>query len=66
VKQANVIRSLSIFVESPGRYIHWGVLQISVANLTVIGAMVLLFVLALVLPFPSGQGHQSDQERRKQ
>jgi hypothetical protein len=35
-----------------GHYIHWGVIQISVANLVVIGVMLLLFVLALVLPFP--------------
>jgi hypothetical protein len=31
------------------------VLQITVANLVVIGAMVLLFVLALLLPFPKGR-----------
>jgi hypothetical protein len=35
-----------------GNYLHWGVIQISVANLVVIGVMLLLFVLALVLPFP--------------
>lgn len=35
-----------------GHYLHWGVIQISVANLLVIGIMVLLFVLALLLPFP--------------
>lgn len=35
-----------------GNYVHWGVIQISVANLVVIGIMLLLFILALVLPFP--------------
>ena len=35
-----------------GHYIHWGVVQISVANLVVIAVLVVLFVLALVLPFP--------------
>lgn len=35
-----------------GHYLHWGVIQLSAANLLVIGIMVLLFVLALVLPFP--------------
>ncbi|MHB1472810.1 MAG: hypothetical protein ACYCV4_04130 [Dermatophilaceae bacterium] len=49
--------------EDPGRYFHWGVIQISVANLTIIGTMVLLFVLALIVPFPSGHGHEGDQER---
>lgn len=55
----------SIAAEDVGRYVHWGVVQISVTNLTIIGAMVLLFVLALVLPFPSGQDDKSDRERLK-
>ena len=36
-----------------GHYVHWGVIQISVANLTVIVIMVVLFALALLLPFPT-------------
>ncbi|HZU73193.1 MAG TPA: hypothetical protein VE990_10540 [Acidimicrobiales bacterium] len=36
----------------PGHYLHWGFIQLSVANLVVIVLMVLLFVAALVLPFP--------------
>ena len=39
----------------PGHYLTWGVIQISVANLIVIGVMVVVFVLALVLPFPKGR-----------
>lgn len=35
-----------------GHYLHWGVVQISLANLVVIGLMLLLFAAALVLPFP--------------
>ncbi len=35
-----------------GRYIHWGFIQISVANLVIIGLMVVVFVLAILLPFP--------------
>jgi len=38
-----------------GHYVHWGVIQISVANLVVILVMVALFVLALFLPFPKGR-----------
>jgi hypothetical protein len=53
---------LSIFAEGAGRYISWGVIQISVANLTIIIVMVLLFILALVVPFPSGHGDKSDEE----
>jgi hypothetical protein len=36
-------------------YIHWGVIQISAANLLVIGLMVVVFVLAILLPFPKGR-----------
>jgi hypothetical protein len=35
-----------------GHYVHWGFIQISVANLVVIGLMILVFVLAILLPFP--------------
>ena len=33
-------------------FLHWGVVQISLGNLLVIGAMILIFVAALVVPFP--------------
>jgi hypothetical protein len=39
-----------------GRYIHWGVIQISAANLVVIALMILVFVLALTVRFPKGHG----------
>jgi len=39
------------------RYIHEGWFLISVANLTVIVVMVVVFCLALVLPFP-GRGQK--------
>jgi hypothetical protein len=38
-----------------GYYIHWGVVQISLANLVVVALMILVFVLAIVLPFPKGR-----------
>ena len=38
-----------------GRYIHWGVISISVTNLVIIGLMVAVFLLALVLPFPGSR-----------
>ena len=37
-----------------GHYVHWGVIQISVANLVVIAVMLAIFVLALLLPFIRG------------
>ena len=35
-----------------GTYIHWGFVQISLANLIVILTMIVVFVLAILLPFP--------------
>jgi len=37
-------------------YLHWGVVRISLGNVIVIGAMVVIFVLALVLRFPAPKG----------
>lgn len=37
-----------------GHYVHWGVIQISVANLVVIAIMIAIFVAAILLPFPKG------------
>ncbi len=42
---------------SAGSVIQWGILTITVANLAVILAMVIVFVLAILLPFPA-----SDEE----
>lgn len=47
-----------INLNHPGHYLHWGVIQISLANLVVIGAMVLLCVVAMLLPFPKGRGRR--------
>ncbi|MHB9859466.1 hypothetical protein [Streptomyces sp. YIM S03343] len=44
-----------IDLNGTGRYVHWGVIQLSVANLVVIGLMVIVFVAALLLPFPRGR-----------
>jgi hypothetical protein len=38
-----------------GPYLHWGVIQISVANFIVILLMLAVFALALFLPFPRGK-----------
>ena len=48
----------SVDLNHPGHYVHWWVIQISVANLVVIGLMLLLFGLALVLPFPKGRSQR--------
>jgi hypothetical protein len=40
-----------INLHRPGHYIHWGFIQISVANLVVIGLMVVVFLAAILIPF---------------
>jgi hypothetical protein len=35
-----------------GKYVHWGIIQISWSNLIIIGVMILLFLAAIVVPFP--------------
>jgi high-affinity Fe2+/Pb2+ permease len=34
-----------------GRYLHWGVISISLTNFSIIIGMLVVFVLALVVPF---------------
>ncbi|GAA2018059.1 hypothetical protein GCM10009839_12650 [Catenulispora yoronensis] len=39
-----------------GHYLHWGILQVSVANLVVVAVIAVAFVLALIVPFPRPRG----------
>jgi hypothetical protein len=50
---AQFVRAVNL--NHPGHYVHWGVIQISVANLVVIGVMIAIFVAAILLPFPGGR-----------
>ena len=45
-----------INLNGSGHYIHWGFIQISVANFVVILLMIAVFILAIVLPFPRRKG----------
>ncbi len=47
---------LAVGLNGTGHYIHWGFIQLSLANLIVIVLMVVVFVLALLLPFPGHKG----------
>ena len=47
-----VPRLFAVGLNGTGYYIHWGFFQISLANLIVIILMILVFLLALLLPFP--------------
>lgn len=39
-------------LDSPGHYVHMGPIEISLANLVVILLMIVVFVLAILIPFP--------------
>ncbi|HZL02389.1 MAG TPA: hypothetical protein VFC48_04615 [Cellulomonas sp.] len=56
------MRPMILLADGAGRYVSSGVIQISVTNLVIIAAMILVFVLALVLPFP-GRHHQDSSDR---
>ena len=43
-------------MNSPAPYLHWGFILISLPNLVLILVMLLLFALAVVLPFPHRGG----------
>ena len=45
-----------INLNGSGHYIHWGFIQMSVANFVVILLMIAIFILAIVLPFPRRKG----------
>lgn len=46
----------------PAHVVHWHFIQLSVSNIVVIGVMLLVFALAIVLPFPGSA--RRDQARR--
>jgi len=55
ILSAPAVLGAAINLDHTGHYLHWGFVQISVANLVVVLAMLALFVLAIVLPFPKGR-----------
>ena len=48
-------------MDQPAGYLHWAFILISYPNLILIGIMIVLFIAALLLPFP---GHTSDERER--
>ena len=50
-------------MDQPAGYLHWGFILISWPNLILIAIMLVLFALALVLPFP---GHTAAREPEKE
>lgn len=50
-------------LNQPGYYFHWSILTISVANLVIIAIMVVIFGLALLLPFPKGKEYKDRPDK---
>ena len=50
-----VDRVLAVGLDGKAHFLSWGPFQISLANLVVITFIVVLFVLAIVLPFPKAR-----------
>ena len=48
-------------LNQPGHYLHWSTFTVSVANLVIIAVMVIIFGLALLLPFPKGHREENDE-----
>ncbi len=46
------ITASAIDLNSPGKYLHWSIFQVSVSNLVLIFVMIVIFGLALLVPFP--------------
>ena len=53
---------LAISLNGPASFFNWGFISISVPNLIMIGLIILLFVLALVVPFPE---HRESDHKTK-
>ena len=51
--QATASFAASVDLSNQPRFVHWGFFQMSVANLVVIILMIVVFVLAILLPFRS-------------
>lgn len=61
IARAGLLGSI-INLSGLGHYLHWHFILISVANLIVIGLMLVTFVLAIVMPFPRHRSKKGGDE----
>ncbi len=52
----------AISLDGPAKFFNWGFISISIPNLIIIVLIVILFVLALVVPFPTHKEHSNGKE----
>jgi hypothetical protein len=45
----------------PSHLVHWHFFQMSVSNIVVIGVMLIVFALAIALPFPGAASRRRDR-----
>jgi hypothetical protein len=48
----------------PARTVDWNFIHLSVSNVVVIGLMLIVFVLAILLPFPGAAGRDAARRSR--
>jgi hypothetical protein len=53
-------------LNNPAHVVHWHFIEMSVSNLVVIGLMLVVFVLAILLPFPGAARRQAAREQAAQ
>jgi len=57
----NMLLASLVNLNQPGHYLHWSIFTVSVANLIIIAVMVVIFGLALLLPFPKGRNEENEE-----
>ncbi len=50
-------------MDAPATYLSWGFILISIPNLLMIVGMIVLFIVALLAPFPHGSKEPGADER---
>ncbi len=57
----SLVSALGAIVDlnNPAHVVHWHFIQLSVSNIVVIGLMLVVFALAIVLPFPGAARRQA-------
>src|SRR5271166_2782934 len=53
----------AVNLDGTGHYVHWGFIQMSVANLVVIALMIVVFVAAILIPFRVGKAQRRADDR---
>lgn len=52
-------------LNQPAHYVHWHFFEMSVANVSVIVAMLIVFALAIMLPFPGARRRAAERNAER-